>query len=60
MVFMVRQRTVPKTEIQFNDIPFSYTDDECVERLATIIRHRDSRDLSELSRLIGRLAIQIE
>jgi len=60
MVFMVRQRTASKAEIQVDDSAFLYSDDECIQRLASIIERKNSRDLSELSRLIGRLAIPIE
>ena len=41
------------------DIP-ALSDDECVEQLARVIAAQDSKDLDELARLIGRLAVIIE
>ena len=46
--------------LQIYDIALSYSDDKCVERLAAIIEHKDSKDLRELSTLISRLAVPIE
>ncbi len=36
------------------------SDDECVERLARAVATRDTADLDEVARLIGRLAVTIE
>ena len=36
------------------------SDDECVQKLAALIEHRDSRNLGEIARLIGRLAVPVE
>ena len=41
------------------DIP-DLSDDECLERLASVIETQDSRHLDEVARLIGRLAVTIE
>jgi hypothetical protein len=38
--------------------PFSY--DECVERLAYSVDHRDDAELEEVVQLIGQLAVVIE
>jgi hypothetical protein len=38
--------------------PISY--DECVERLAYTVDHRDDAELEEVVRLIGQLAVVIE
>jgi hypothetical protein len=42
-----------------NDRPALWSDDECVQRLATLIELRDSRDLSKIASLIGRLAVPV-
>jgi hypothetical protein len=42
-----------------SDIP-ALSDDECLDRLARAIDHRDSAHLDELARLIARLAVTIE
>jgi hypothetical protein len=39
--------------------PALWSDDECVQRLATLIELRDSRDLSKIASLIGRLAVPV-
>ena len=36
------------------------SDDECVQKLAILIELRDSRDLGDLAKLIGRLAVPVE
>ena len=41
-----------------NDRPALWSDDECV-RLAALIELRDSRDLSKIASLIGRLAVPV-
>ena len=46
-----------------NDAPsiaLDLSDDECVQRLALIIEHRDNRNLDEIVALIARLAVPIE
>ena len=46
-----------------NDAPsiaFSLSDDECVQRLALLIGHRDNKNLDEIVALIARLAVPIE
>jgi hypothetical protein len=37
-----------------------YSDDECVQRLAALLEHQDSRNLQAIARLISRLAVPIE
>jgi hypothetical protein len=39
---------------------FSLSDDECVQRLALLIEHRDNKNLDEIAALIARLAVPIE
>jgi hypothetical protein len=60
MVPMARQRTASKAETQVDDIAVLYSDDECVQRLAALLEHKDSRTLKEIARLISRLAVPIE
>jgi hypothetical protein len=46
-----------------NDAPSiasRFSDDECVQRLAQLIEHRDNKNLDEIVALIARLAIPIE
>jgi hypothetical protein len=57
---MARQRTASTVETQIDDIAAFYTDDECVQRLAVLVEHKDSRTLQEAARLISRLAVPIE
>jgi hypothetical protein len=38
----------------------NFSDDECVQKLAALIEHRDTTDLSEIVALIARLAATIE
>lgn len=49
----------PVASIVPSDIP-AMSDDECLLRLAQAIQERDSADLDEVARLIGRLAVIIE
>lgn len=57
---MARQRTISKAETQVDDMAFLCSDDECVQRLAALLEHKDSRNLKEIARLISRLAVPIE
>ena len=57
---MARQRTTSRVETQVDDTAVLYTDDECVQRLAALVEHKDSRTLQETARLISRLAVPIE
>ena len=41
-------------------IAFAFSDDECVQRLALLIEHRDNKNLDEIVALIARLAVPIE
>lgn len=55
---MLRHRTPV-----LNDAPsvaFRLSDDECVQRLALLIEHRENKDLDEIVALIARLAVPIE
>jgi hypothetical protein len=52
-------RVKPVPSIVPGDAP-SLSDDECLSRLAQVIKARDSADLDELARLIARLAVTIE
>jgi hypothetical protein len=36
------------------------SDDECVQQLAALIEHRDSKRIGEIAMLIGRLAVPVE
>ena len=57
---MSRQQTASKVEpYAGNDGPNLWSDDECAQRLAALIEMRDSRDLSKIASLIGRLAIPV-
>jgi hypothetical protein len=49
----------PTPSIVPSDIP-ALSDDECLVRLAQAVEERDSGDLDEVARLIGRLAVTIE
>jgi hypothetical protein len=40
-------------------VPF-FSDDECVQKLAMLMEHRDSKSLGEIAALISRLAVPIE
>jgi hypothetical protein len=58
---MADQKAASKVERQFkNDGTAVWSDDECVQKLATLIEIRDSRDLAEIAKLIGRLAVPVE
>jgi hypothetical protein len=57
---MSRQQTASKIEPHAgNDGPNFWSDDECVQRLAALIKVRDSRDLSKIASLMGRLAVPV-
>jgi hypothetical protein len=49
----------PMPSIVPSDIP-AMSDDECLVRLAHAVENRDSEQLDEVARLIGRLAVTIE
>jgi hypothetical protein len=43
------------------DVPMiAFSDDECVQKLAMLIEHRDNKNLDEIAALIARLAVPIE
>jgi hypothetical protein len=54
------QATVSKAEPQGKIDRMNLSHDECVQKLADLIEHRDSRNLAEIARLIGRLAVSVE
>jgi hypothetical protein len=60
MVPMARQQTASKVATRVDDIAVLYSDDECVQRLAALLEHKDSRNLKAVARLISRLAVPIE
>jgi hypothetical protein len=49
----------PVPSIVPSDVP-AMSDDECLIKLARAVEDHDSRDLDEVARLIGRLAVTIE
>jgi hypothetical protein len=49
----------PMPSIVPSDIP-ALSDDECLIRLAQVVKSPDSAHLEEVARLIGRLAVTIE
>jgi hypothetical protein len=57
---MARQRTTSKAETQVDSTALLYGDDECVQRLAALLEHKDTRNLQAIARLISRLAVPIE
>jgi len=57
---MSHQGAASKVERQReNDRPILWSDDECVQQLAALLEMRDSRDLSKIASLIGRLAVPV-
>ena len=60
MALMVRQRTASKAELQVDDRALLYSDDECVQKLAVLVEHKNNSNLAEIARLISRLAVPIE
>jgi hypothetical protein len=57
---MSHQRAAARVERQHEtDRPILWSDDECVQRLAALLEMRDSRDLSKIVSLIGRLAVPV-
>ena len=38
----------------------NFSDDECIQKLALLIEHRDNKNLNEIVALIARLAVPIE
>jgi hypothetical protein len=57
---MARQRTTSKAETQVDGEALLSSDDECVQKLAALLEHKDSKNLKAIARLIGRLAVPIE
>jgi hypothetical protein len=58
---MAHQKAASKVERQLKDDGTAlWSDDECVQKLAALIEIRDSRDLAEIAKLVGRLAVAVE
>jgi hypothetical protein len=57
---MFAHRLTSKAETRVDESAFLRSDDDCVQKLAILIERRDSKDLGEIARLIGRLAIPLE
>ena len=57
---MARQRTTSKADTQVDSVALLYSDDECVQKLAALLEHKDTRNLQAIARLISRLAVPIE
>lgn len=57
---MSRQQLSLKSESTIiTSMPF-LSDDECVQKLAMLMEHRDGKNLGEIAALISRLAVPIE
>ena len=50
MAPMARQRTTSKADTQGDSVVLLYSDDECVQRLAALLKHKDTRNLPESDR----------
>jgi hypothetical protein len=57
---MSRQATASKAKPQGKIDRMNLSDDECVQKLAALIEHKDSRNLGKIASLIGRLAVPVE
>ena len=57
---MSRQATASNAKPQDKLDRMKLSDDEGVQKLAALVELRDSSDLSEIARLIGRLAVPLE
>jgi hypothetical protein len=60
MIPMARQQATSEAGTPIDDIVLLYSDDECVQKLAALLEHKDTRNLKAIARLIGRLAVPIE
>ena len=49
-----------KQESALQQRALTYSDDQCVQKLALLIENRDAKTLAEIASLIGRLAVTIE
>jgi len=56
---MSHQETASKAKPQGKIDRMDLSNDECVQKLAALIEHRDNRNLGEIARLIGRLAVPV-
>ena len=57
---MSHQETASKAKPQGKIDRMDLSNDECVQKRAALIEHRDNRNLGEIARLIGRLAVPVE
>lgn len=57
---MSRQQPSSKFEPAVGTSMQIFSDDECVQKLAMLMEHRDSKNLGEIAALISRLAVPIE
>ena len=57
---MSHQETASKAKPQGKIDRMDLSNEECVQKLAALIEHRDNRNLGEIARLIGRLAVPVE
>ena len=57
MPIIQTERAIPS--IVPSDVP-AMSDDECLARLARVVRDHDAEQLDEVARLIARLAVPIE
>ena len=57
---MSRQQLSSKFEPAVGTTMPIFSDDECVQKLAMLMEHRDSKNLGEIAALISRLAVPIE
>jgi hypothetical protein len=57
---MSRQATASNAKPEDKIDRMNLSHDECVQTLAMFIEHRDNRNLGEIAKLIGRLAVPVE
>jgi hypothetical protein len=57
---MSRQVTASNAKPEGKIDRMNLSHDECVQKLAMLIEHRDSRNLGEIAKLIGCLAVPVE
>jgi hypothetical protein len=57
---MSRQATASNAKPEDKIDRMNLSHDECLQKLAMFIEHRDKRNLGEIAKLIGRLAVPVE
>jgi hypothetical protein len=57
---MSRQATASNAKPEDKIDRMNLSHDECVQKLAALIELRDSRNLGQIAKLIGRLAVPVE